>query len=180
MGDMSMAGLAIAVPFAAPAIAPALTIPGVAIGVTVVVGGYLIYRWLTDDTPQDILFAATVTCGNICWLTNAAAEIAIEVGYDTIAILAAELTKEVQAKLYSAARRYGRRLKNEACCAAFCGVLNRERPGSATWGPGGCFWNCYSNCTGALRSPECPHVLGAGRPCAEEGVIFGLSFCRNV
>lgn len=153
MGDLSMAGLAVAAPFwANPAwITPIIpVIPYVVVGGAVVVGGYFLYEWWTSESPRALINMVTVSCQNLCVVADAARAVAIEVFVDTIIRLTREISEEVRKQFEEAIERYGD-LKGEACCATLCTVLRLLINGPTGCGAFGCFRECYMMCSGSAN-----------------------------
>lgn len=142
IGNMAVAGIAIAVPFAAPYIAPALTIPGVAVGAAVVVGGYLLYRWLSAPTPHELISNVIVSCENLCAVTTAATLTTVVTAVDAISALwvkvhPGKLVKDAVERIWRQTDEPPSQRDN--CCELVCAAALMGNPG--------CYGHCFEQCS---------------------------------
>jgi hypothetical protein len=143
MGEI--AGIAIAAPFAAPWIAPALTIPGVntvVVGATVVVAGYLLIKWLSEPTPYQLIQQIEVDCDISCGVSSAALSMIAASAISTAGMLyvKVEPKKLINDTLDRLSRqRYIPHRGDPACCETVCRAALLSNPG--------CYGLCFEQCT---------------------------------
>jgi hypothetical protein len=196
LADTAMAGLAIAVPFAAPALVPALSIPGVGVGIVVgvgvAVGGYYLYQWLTAPTPQQLVNNAVTQCAILCSVAAAAADAAISV-VSTTAVFA---SKDIPIQAINrAARNVMNKVKRSRfplfCCGLWCGAFHETAEEITGCEGENCMYLCIENCareaenTGFWEGMEggCAGIISQpvkpGCSCSKWGKWVGKYMCPN-